>query len=407
MDKKEIDRTMEQYVADEEMAGGALYVRQGGELAYRGKWGYAKKESSQPIAYDSIYRMMSMTKCVTAAAVMMCVERGLIDLDAPLSSYIPEFSGLSVVADERYVYDETKLKKLPVLLLGFSMKKVKREPAKREITIRDLLSHSSGLEQGLVGLLALLKGRKQYDTLEKFVKHYRDYALDFQPGTGTGYSPIAGFDILGYLVSVVSGMSLEAFLQKEICGPLGMKDTTFFLNQEQKERLVDVYKKEKDVLVNVTGTKEDMAGALHQKEVLFEHGCGGLYSTVEDYEHFGEMLLGGGNYRGKQLLKPETVELMHTEAPKAHLEPEPGMVWGLGMKIRQDPKSAGSSATKGTYGWSGAFGTHFFVSPTDQLEAVFVMNRSDIGGSGSYISKKVEELVFGIWGGKKEHETEV
>ncbi len=404
MDRKEIDRTMQQYVANEEMAGGALYVRQNGELVYQGKWGYARKESRQPIAFDSIYRMMSMTKCITAAAVMLCVERGLLALDAPLSSYIPEFAGLSVATDKRYVYDEMKLKKLPILLLGFSMRRVKREPAEREITIRDLLSHSSGLEQGLVGLLALLKEKKQYATLEMFVKHYAEYVLDFHPGTGTGYSPVAGYDILGYLVSLVSDMSLEAFLQKEICGPLGMKDTTFFLTQEQKERLVDVYKRKKDALVNVTGTKEDMTGILHQKEILFEHGSGGLYSTVEDYEHFGEMLLGRGKFKGKQLLKPETVELMRTEAPKAHLEPDPGMVWGLGVKIRQNPEATGSFATQGTYGWSGAFGTHFFVSPLDKLEAIFAMNRSDIGGSGSYISKKVEELVFGIWGGKQERE---
>ena len=120
--------------------------------------------------------------------------------------------------------------------------------------------------------------------------------------------------------------------------------------------------------------------------------------TLDDYSNFGEMLLCKGNFRGVQILKPETVELMHTEAPKQHLEPEPGFVWGLGMKIRQDSKKANVPATEGTYGWSGAFGTHFFISPKDDLEVVFMMNRSDIGGSGSYISAKVEEMIFSIWG---------
>lgn len=245
------------------------------------------------------------------------------------------------------------------MLLTFRMDKVKSKPAQREITIRDLLSHSSGLQQGLVGLLAMTKEIREYKTLREHVLHYTKHCLDFEPGTGTGYSPLAGFDILGYVVSVVSGRSLAEFIEEEICVPLHMKDTTFFLSEEQKPRLVDVYKRKNNQLIKVTGTKDDMAGFMHEKEICFEHGCGGLFSTLDDYANFGEMLLGNGNFRGGQLLKPETVELMHTEAPMQHLEPEPGFVWGLGMKIRQDPKKANVSATEGTYGWSGAFGTHF------------------------------------------------
>jgi CubicO group peptidase (beta-lactamase class C family) len=390
MDIKQIDETMQTYVSNQEMAGGALFVRQGENILYREKWG--------EVEFDSIYRMMSMTKCITAVAVMICVERGLIGLDEPLSTYIPEFKEMKVMDDERYVFEPKKLKKLPLMLLTFRMDKVKNKPAQREITIRDLLSHSSGLQQGLVGLLAMIKEKEQYKSLRDYVLHYTKHCLDFEPGTGTGYSPLAGFDILGYVVSVVSGMSLDEFIQKEICAPLNMKNTTFFLSDEQKPHLVDVYKRKKNRLIKVTGTKNDMAGFMHQKEICFEHGCGGIYSTLDDYSNFGEMLLCKGNFRGVQILKPETVELMHTEAPKQHLEPEPGFVWGLGMKIRQDSKKANVPATEGTYGWSGAFGTHFFISPKDDLEVVFMMNRSDIGGSGSYISAKVEEMIFSIWG---------
>lgn len=391
MDVKKIGETMQEYVNNQEMAGGALFVRQGENILYREKWG--------AVQFDSIYRMMSMTKCITAAAVMICIERGLIGLDESLSTYIPEFKEMKVMDDKRYVFEPKKLKKFPMMLLTFRMDRVKNKPAKREMTIRDLLSHSSGLQQGLVGLLAMTKEREQYKTLRDFVLHYTKHSLDFEPGIGTGYSPLAGFDILGYVVSLVSGMEFDEFIQKEICMPLHMKDTTFFLSKEQKKRLVDVYKRKKNRLLKVTGTKDDMAGFMHQKEICFEHGSGGLYSTLDDYANFGEMLLCKGNFRGTQILKPETVELMHTEAPKRHLEPEPGLVWGLGMKIRQNPKKANLPVTEGTYGWSGAFGTHFFISPKDNLEAVFMMNRSDIGGSGSYISAKVEELIFEIWGG--------
>lgn len=394
MDTRQIGETMQAYVDHQEMAGGALSVRRGGNVLYREKWG--------EVEFDSIYRMMSMTKCITAAAVMICIERGLIGLDGPLSAYIPEFHQMKVMEDERY--GPEKLKKLPLMLLTFRMDKVKNRPAEREITIRDLLSHSSGLQQGLAGLLAMMKEKGQYRTLKDHVLHYAGHSLDFEPGTGTGYSPLAGFDILGYVVSVVSEMSLEEFIQKEICIPLAMKDTTFFLSKEQESRLVDVYQRKRNRLLKVTGTKNDMAGFMHEKKICFEHGSGGIYSTLDDYANFGEMLLGRGSFRGTRILKPETVELMHTEAPKRHLEPEPGFVWGLGMKIRQDPEKANVAATEGTYGWSGAFGTHFFISPKDNLEVVFLMNRSDIGGSGSHISAKVEELVFGIWGGETRDE---
>ena len=389
MKETDLDIAMQDFVDQQEMAGGALFVRQGKEIVYRKKWGN--------VEFDSIYRMMSMTKCVTAVAVMICVERGWLDLDEPLKTYLPVFHDMRVSEDERYAFSPEKMKKLPILLLGFRMDKVKSRPAERDITIRDLLSHSSGLQQGLVGLCDMLKDRRQYGSLKEYAEQFAAHVLDFEPGTGTGYSPLAGFDILGYLVSVVSGMTLEAFVQKEICIPLEMKDTTFFLSEEQKKRLADVYKKKKGKLVKVTGTKEDMAGFFHQKEILFEHGCGGIYSTLDDYANFGEMLLAEGSYKGKQILKRTTVEKMRQEASRIHLEPEPGYVWGLGMKIRQDPQKAKSAATEGTYGWSGAFGTHFFISPKDSLEVVFMMNRSDIGGSGSFISQKVESMVFDIW----------
>ncbi len=393
----DITKCMEKFIENQELSGAALMVRKNGELVYKNKWGYQSLEKEIPVEYNSIYRMMSMTKCVTGVAILKLMEQGKIGLDDPVSKYIPEFAKLSVSVDSRYVFDKKKMKRLPWYLLTFRMDKVKTEAAKREITIRDLLSHASGLEQGLVGFLALLKMKNEDRTLKERVMRYSKYVLDFQPGTGTGYSPAAGFDVLGYIIEVITGMRYEEYLQKEICGPLEMKDTTFFLSEEQRSRLVDVYRRKKERLINVTGTKADMGKILHQDVMRFEQGCGGLFSTIIDYEHLAEMLCNNGNYRGVQVLKPETVELMHTEAQEQHLVPDPGFVWGLSVKIRENPEAGGSFATKGTYGWSGAFGTHFFVSPSDNLEVVFVTNRTDLEGSGSYVSKKVEELVFGIY----------
>ncbi len=398
MDECIIDQTMQGYLDNQELAGAALIVRKGEQLLYNGQWGYARLKEQKLIDNQSIFRMMSMSKPVTAVAVLKLIEEGKIGLDDPAEKYIPKFKNCPVANDNRYIYDPKKLWKILLYKPFFSMDKVKTEAAVRPFTIRDLLSHSSGLEQGIVGLLQMMKTKENDFSLEDRVERLSHYVLGFQPGSDTGYSPCGGFDVLGYIIEIVTGVSFEEYLQREICQPLNMKNTTFFLTEEQKKHLVDVYKRKKNRLINVTGTKEDMYGILHQPEMSFEEGSGGLFSTLEDYDHFAQMLLNNGTFAGKEFLKPETVQLMHTEAQQKHLEPDPGMVWGLGVKIRQEPKKSGSYVTSETYGWSGAFGTHFVISPKDNIEAVFMTNRSDLGGSGSYISTEIEKMVFGIWG---------
>ena len=178
---------------------------------------------------------------------------------------------------------------------------------------------------------------------------------------------------------------------------MNMKNTSFFLDENGRSKLVKVYKRKKDKLVNVTDTDEDLYGVMRMIPESFEAGSGGLYSTAEDYEHLARMLLNKGMFEGRQVFRKETIELLQKPGAYRYLEKDPGLTWGLGVKIRMDPEKAGSSASKGTYGWSGAFGTHFFVSPHDDLEAVFMTNRSDLDGASSYVSKKIEELVFKYW----------
>ena len=394
MTTREIDAVMQRFVDERQIAGGALLVWQHGEPVYQNKWGWADLAAEKPIEYDSIYRMMSMTKPVTAAAVLQLAEQGKIGLDEPISRILPEFREMRVVSDGRYAWHEgmTMLSLLPKLLF-FRQDSVKTVPAQREITARDLLSHSSGLQQGIVGLLIMKKDRAKKESLAAECAKYCRQPLDFQPGTSTSYSPLAGFDVLGRMVEIVSGQRLDAYMRTHIFDPLGMKDTGFRLNGEQESRLVHAYKRKGKRLTDVTGTKDDMDAMLHRGPD-YPAASGGLFSTVTDYERFARMLLCGG----ENILKPETVALMRSEGAKQHLESEPGLVWGLGVKLRQDPKRAGSACTAGTYGWSGAFGTHFFVSPADELEAVWCTNRTDLEGSASPISKKVEELVFGCFG---------
>ena len=400
MKRDQINETMEHHLDTKEMAGGALIVRKDGEVIYRNKWGYSNVEEQKLIEDDTIFRLASMTKIVTAVGVMKLYEQGKINLDDEVRKYIPEFTDPKVVVDKRFVNLE-KLKHPLWSILTFKHDKVKTAPAKRGITIRDLLSHSSGLEMGAAGFIALLKMKYKDDTLKTRAEKYAKYPLDFQPGTFAGYSLTASFDILARIIEIISGMSFADYLKREIFEPLEMKDATFRPTEEQWKRVSQVYKSRKGKFVNVTGTKEDIDYVGRIGPDYFS-GSAGLYCTLDDFDHLGQMICAEGKYRGKQFLNPETIKLMHTEAALNHLEFAPGLVWGLGMMIRQDPKKAESFARKGTYGWSGHYGTHFFVSPEDNLVVVFMMARSDIGGVESYISKKVEELIFTIYGDSKQ-----
>lgn len=397
MDAQDIKRTIDAYLKNEELAGGALLVRCGEKILYENTFGYADIAAGIPLAEDSVYRLMSMTKPITAAAVMQLAEQGKIELDAPLSRYLHGFTKTRVVDDKRYAYHEgmTFFSLLPGLLT-FHLKAPHTVPAEREITIRDLLSHASGLEQGIYGLIHMKLDKSKRESLADLEKKYSTMPLDFQPGKGSGYSPLAGFDMLARVVEVVSGLPFDEYLQKNLFAPLKMHDTAFRLNEEQSTRLVHVYKREKKGLKDVTSTPEDMDSLLKRGD-HYTAGCGGLFSTLHDYDRFAHMLLNDGELDGVRILQPETVQLMHRESSLDYPEPDPGCVWGLGMKIRKNPQKAKSTCTAGTYGWSGAFGTHFFVSPQDNLSAVWMMNRSDIDGADSYISKKVEELVFGCF----------
>lgn len=397
MDTQEIQRTIDAYIQNQELAGGALLVRRDEEVLYENTFGYSDIAARQTIARDSLYRLMSMTKPITAVAVMQLAEQGKIELDAPLNHYLHGFTAMRVVDDKRYAYHEgmNALSLLPGLLT-FRLKAPRTVPAERDITIRDLLCHASGLEQGIYGLISMKLDKSKRESLAALEQKYSTVPLDFQPGKGGGYSPLAGFDLLARVVEVVSGLPFDAYLQQNLFDPLGMQDTAFRLDDAQTARLVHVYKREKNRLQDVTDTAEDMDSLLKRGE-NYTAGCGGLFSTLHDYDRFAHMLLNGGEVDGVRVLQPETVRLMGQQGSPDYPDPDPGCAWGLGMKIRKDPRKAKSACTAGTFGWSGAFGTHFFVSPKDHLSAVWMMNRSDIDGAGSYISKKIEELVFGCF----------
>ena len=394
MDIEKIDAQMAEYVRTKEMLGGALIIRHHGAVVLKNTWGYADIKGTKPMQYNAIYRMASMTKPVTAAAVMKCIELGKMDLDDELAKFIPEFAGMRVVTNKKYEYSENNIKKLPWLFLTFNPKKVTTTSTIRPITIRDLLSHSSGLEQGLFGLIALQKRKINNETLEDRALKYAAQPLDFQPGTDASYSPIAGFDVLARVIEMISAMDFAAFVDLHIFKPLGMKDATFHPTHSQRNRIPSLYKfKRSGRIKDVTGSQDDIDARGFIGPNLTS-GSAGLYATIEDYDRFVQMLANNGKLNGIPILEPETVKMMHEEGAAEHLEFQPGMSWGLGMLIQQDPQKSKRSLPKGSYGWSGAYGTHFFISPNEDLSLVFTMNRADIGGAESYIAHKLEELVF-------------
>ena len=394
-----INRLLNSHITASEIPCAALIVRKNDEIVYQGCFGDADIKTGAKLKEDSVFRMMSMTKPVTAAGVLRLQEKGLLRIDDPVSAYLPAFKNMRVQNEARY---EPRAGIGPLeaarLFLFYKREKVKTVPAAREITLRDLLSHSAGIEQGVIGYIELMKDRRRYASLAEHVDAYADYILDFQPGTFTGYSPVAGFDILLRVCEVVSGKRADRFLKDEVFTPLGMKSATFDRSAVPAGKLVHVYKKTRTGLQDVTGTKKDMKDILHFSD-SYVCGSGGLFCTLSDYERFARMLCSEGVHEGTPFLSPDTVRLMRTEAAQNHLEPEPGYVWGLGVKIRQDKERGGFACTEGTYGWSGAYGTHFFVSPSDRLEAVFCTNVSNIGGSGSFLNPELEKQIFACYGG--------
>lgn len=391
-----LDNLLSSYIEKGELSSSSILLRIGDEV-FEKTYGYSDLEKKTPLKEDDIFRLMSMSKCIIAVSIMKLIEDGKISLDSNLSEYIPSFKNIHVVDDKRYVFTPN-MSKLSVLwkILTFNKDNVKKREAKREITLRDLLSHSSGLGQGVYGTLRMLKDKEDKSTLSEMMDVYSKYLLDFDPGEGTGYSPLLGFDVLGRVIEVVTGKDLQSALEDLVYIPLEMHSTFFYpRNNDEKNRIVTLYKMSKGKLINVTNNKkENEDSLLHRGNDGYTAGCGGIYSNLTDFDHLAAMLKNNGVYNDKEFLKKESVDLLHTEAPIKHLEPEMGMVWGLGMRIRQDRDKGKFSPTNGTYGWSGAFGTHFFVSNEDDLSLTFMTNRTDLGGSGSYISRSLEDVIF-------------
>jgi CubicO group peptidase (beta-lactamase class C family) len=316
---------------------------------------------------DALFRMASSSKPVTGVAVMMLVEEGRLRLSDPVSQYIPEFKNLKVAVPKPGQAD-------PPVQRGPDSPKpdVDLVPANREITIKDLLTHTSGLQSGGLGQAVSTVQRSADDTLASYIPKLGSTVLDFQPGTRWRYSPLAGIDTLGRIVEIVSGKSFDQYLRERIFEPLGMRSTFFNVPDSERARLLPLYRQ-----VGSEMRKAPTPAFLATR--TYFSGAGGLISSAADYLRFEQMLLNRGELEGKRLLGSKTVELMgmnHVgDLYKGVRGGDAGVGFGLTMYVTLDEATAPTWRSKGSFGWAGAFGTISWNDAEEQLVGVLMIQQ--------------------------------
>lgn len=342
---------LQQFVDRGQIAGGVVLVARRGRVALRAAVGWRDLETREALAADALFRIYSMTKPVTCAGALLLAERGLLDLDAPVERWLPELA-------DRQVWREGG----PV-------------PARRSITPRDLLRHTAGLTYGPYGntpvdqLYTRARLLAPDQTLADLLLKLRSLPLISHPGETFQYG--VATDVVGRLIEVIDGRPLDQFLQDELFLPLGLRDTGFAVPAGQLPRLVTKYSYAEELGLRPLERAEQSTLSQPPRLVL---GGAGLVSTIDDYARFCQMLLAGGRWGERRVLRGETVahmtanQLVGSAYPvKVTATPWAGVGYGLGVSVVCERLSADSGVPVGEYGWSGSASTHFWSSPHDDL----------------------------------------
>lgn len=351
-----------------EIAGANIMVLHKGKEIFFDCYGYADKENKFPVKRDTIFRLFSMSKPITAVATMILVERGEIDVRDAVSKYVPAFAGQKVWCDGKEV------------------------PTERDITIWDCLNMTTGIpypdlscESGrrmdeLFKELIVRRENGEVVTTMDYVNRIAQIPLVFQPGKRWMYGLSA--DILGAVIEVVSGKKYSRFLQEELFLPLGMKDTGFYVPADKEWRFAQNYDMVNGELVPFTRSH---LGEYYKQDVAFESGGAGMVSTIEDYSHFSQMLVNGGIYNGVRILGRKTVTYM----AQNHLRPEQmdalqwdstlGYGYGCLMRVLINQSDAGTNGSLGEYGWDGWTGNYMTVDPSEELTILYFIQRCGAG----------------------------
>jgi CubicO group peptidase (beta-lactamase class C family) len=362
---KRVAELVQRHIDAGSFSGAVTLVARNGRVVYHEAAGTMDVEAKKPMTKDAIFRIMSMTKPVIGVATMMMIEEGKVHLQDPISKFIPEWANMTVAVAQPSAGGAPGNGAAPT-----AEPRYYTVPVQRPVTVRDLLTHTGGLVSGpMSGAAARAVAAKPNETLADYVPRLGKVPLEFQPGTRWAYSAAAGFDVLSRVVEVTSGMPIDKFVKQRIFDPLGMKDTTYIV-PNGNARLVKLYSHTAEGL-------KPAADPAFMNGVYFSGG-GGLVSTAADYAQFALMLANDGEWNGARLISPRAVELMDSVFAPDTLPGRPtGESFGLSMRVVNDPAARNSFLTKGSFGWSGAFGTHFWVDRKEKLIAIAMTQTSN------------------------------
>lgn len=376
-------------IAAGEIAGAVTLVARNGQVAYLEAQGVMDLESKRAMQPDSLFRIASMSKPVAAVAILMLAEEGKVRLNDPVSRFIPAYANLELgIAKPAAPGPGGSPAAAPAAGPGGPPPAFYKAPAARELTVLDLLTHTSGLMSGPLGnSVANASFTKRHDIGLRWVEELSASPLEFQPGTRWAYSAVAGFDVLSRIVEIASGMSFDEFLAERLFAPLGMRDVTFWPSAEQRSRLASVYQR-RDGALHSNANPDSMSGQ------RYFSGAGGLMTTAETYAQFAMMLANGGELNGVRILSPRSVELMGSAFIPATLPGRPaGEGYGLGVRVVTDSAARGTWLTDGSFGWSGAYGTHFWVDPKENLVGILLAQTPNRTFSSDFENAVMQALV--------------
>ncbi|MBN8575866.1 MAG: beta-lactamase family protein [Cytophagales bacterium] len=379
-----LDSGMADWVKKKWINGSVALIARNGKIVFHKAYGYNDLDSKSPLDKNGIFRIASQTKAITTVAAMILWEEGKFAIDDPVSKFIPSFANQGVL--DKYEPKDTTFTTVP---------------AKRLITIRDLLTHTSGIGYPGIGTPEANAIYAKYQTtggvgvaeqnLSEVMTQLGTLPLLFQPGERWMYG--LNTDLLGYLVEVWSGMTLEAFFTERIFNPLGMKDTYFNLPQEKSSRLVNFFQDDGTEIKK----QNKVFGTLDLNFPLIKHsyfsGGGGLSSTIYDYAIFLQMLLNEGEYNGTRLLARNTVRLMTmNQIGELFVNPATDTKFGFGFALVTEKGSRLTPSQEGTYSWGGVFSTTYWVDPKEKL--IVLLYRQMWGAHISDTDKAFRPLVY-------------
>ena len=378
-----LDRFMQQATDASGYLGGVVLIARNGRIVKWDSYGHRDLARRVPMQRDSIFRMYSMTKTVTAVAVLMLLEEGKLTLDDPVSRYLPEFADV------------------PVLAGGTADAPVLRNP-KTPMTLLHLLTHTAGFSAGLpgdevAGQLRERAGPENATDLQGYAARMARVPLAADPGTRFGYDS-ASSELAARVVEVVSGMPFDRFLRERIFAPLQMRDTGFSVPEAQRARVVDITAMGADGKLQLDeGVSAGTPGAPLRR---YSSAAGGLYSTAGDYARFSQMLLNGGQLDGEILLGRKTVEMMMRnqltmlDPPVTQYRDDEG--FGLGGSVVLENGRRGQPGSPGQFGWPGAASTSYTIDPKEQLVAILLLQHlpRSVSGDLPRISRHFYALVY-------------